>query len=76
MKKIINIAIDGPGGAGKSTISRTVAKRLDILYVDTGSLYRTIGLFVKMKNVDPKNADAVSAILPEISIEVKYENGA
>ena len=76
MKKIINIAIDGPGGAGKSTISRTVAKKLDILYVDTGSLYRTIGLFVKMKNVDPKNADAVTAILPEISIEVKYENGA
>lgn len=76
MKKIINIAIDGPGGAGKSTISKTVAKKLDILYVDTGSLYRTIGLFVKSKGIDPKDADAVSAILPEISIEVKYENGA
>lgn len=76
MKKIINIAIDGPGGAGKSTISKAVAKKLDILYVDTGSLYRTIGLFVKSKNVDPKNAEAVTAILPEISIEVKYENGA
>ena len=76
MKKIINIAIDGPGGAGKSTISKTVAKKLDILYVDTGSLYRTIGLFVKSKGVDPKNANAVADILPEISIEVKYENGA
>ena len=76
MKKIINIAIDGPGGAGKSTISKAVAKKLDILYVDTGSLYRTIGLFVKSKGVDPKNAEAVTAILPEISIEVKYENGA
>lgn len=76
MNKIINIAIDGPGGAGKSTISKTLAKKLDILYVDTGSLYRTIGLFVKMKEIDPKNADAVSAILPEISIDVKYENGA
>ena len=76
MEKIINIAIDGPGGAGKSTISKTVAKRLDILYVDTGSLYRTIGLFVKLKGVDPKDADAVAAILPEISIEVKYENGS
>ena len=76
MKKIINIAIDGPGGAGKSTISKTLAKKLDILYVDTGSLYRTIGLFVKMKDVNPKDADAVTAILPEISIEVKYENGA
>ena len=76
MKKIINIAIDGPGGAGKSTISKTVAKKLDILYVDTGSLYRTIGLFVKSKGIDPKDAEAVTAILPEISIEVKYENGA
>ena len=76
MEKIINIAIDGPGGAGKSTISKTVAKKLDILYVDTGSLYRTIGLFVKSKGVDPKNAKAVADILPEISIEVKYENGA
>ena len=76
MEKIINIAIDGPGGAGKSTISKTVAKKLDILYVDTGSLYRTIGLFVKLKGVNPKDASAVAAILPEISIEVKYENGA
>ncbi len=76
MNKIINIAIDGPGGAGKSTISKAVAKKLDILYVDTGSLYRTIGLFVKLKNVDPKDEKAVTAILPEISIEVKYENGA
>jgi cytidylate kinase len=76
MNKIINIAIDGPGGAGKSTISKAVAKKLDILYVDTGSLYRTIGLFVKSKNVDPQDAEAITAILPEISIEVKYENGA
>ena len=76
MEKIINIAIDGPGGAGKSTISKAVAKALDILYVDTGSLYRTIGLFVKSKNIDPKDAEGVSSILSEISIEVKYENGA
>ena len=76
MKKIINIAIDGPGGAGKSTISKAVAKKLDILYVDTGALYRTIGLFVKVKNVDSKDAEGVTALLPEISIEVKYENGA
>ena len=48
-EKIINIAIDGPGGAGKSTISKAIAKKLDILYVDTGALYRTVGLFVKSK---------------------------
>ena len=76
MKKIINIAIDGPGGAGKSTISRAVAKKLDIIYVDTGALYRTIGLFVKSKGIDPKDELGVSSILPEISIEMKYENGA
>ena len=74
MKKIINVAIDGPGGAGKSTISKAVAKKLDILYVDTGALYRTIGLYVKSKNVNSKDAEEVTALLPEISLEVKYEN--
>ena len=74
--KHINIAIDGPGGAGKSTTAKAVAKKLDILYVDTGALYRTIGLYVRSKNVDPKDAEGVSALLPEINLEVKYENGA
>ena len=74
--KHINIAIDGPGGAGKSTAAKAVAKKLDILYVDTGALYRTIGLYVRSKNVDPKDAEGVSALLPEIDLEVKYENGA
>ena len=74
--KHINVAIDGPGGAGKSTAAKAVAKKLDILYVDTGALYRTIGLYVRSKNVDPKDAEGVSALLPEIDLEVKYENGA
>ncbi len=73
---MIRIAIDGPGGAGKSTVAKAVAKRLDILYVDTGALYRTVGLYVRSKNVDPKDAEGVGALLPEIKIEVKYENGA
>lgn len=73
---MIRIAIDGPGGAGKSTVAKAVAKKLDILYVDTGALYRTIGLYVRSKEVDPKDAEAVGALLPEINIEVKYENGA
>ena len=73
---MIQIAIDGPGGAGKSTVAKAVAKKLDILYVDTGALYRTIGLYVRSKEVDPKDAEAVGALLPEISLEVKYENGA
>ena len=71
----MKIAIDGPGGAGKSTIAKAVAKQLGIIYVDTGALYRTIGLYVKSKNVDPKDAEGVSALLGEIDIEVRYENG-
>ncbi len=73
---MFHIAIDGPGGAGKSTIAKAVAKKLDILYVDTGALYRTVGLFVKQNSVDPKDAEGVGALLPKLSIEVKYENGA
>lgn len=73
---MIRIAIDGPGGAGKSTVAKAVAKKLDILYVDTGALYRTVGLYVRSKDVDPKDAESVGALLPEIKLEVKYENGA
>ncbi|MBQ8345115.1 MAG: (d)CMP kinase [Clostridia bacterium] len=73
---MIRIAIDGPGGAGKSTIAKAVAKRLDILYVDTGALYRTVGLFIRRLNIDPKDAPAVTAALPSLTIEVRYENGA
>ena len=73
---MFHIAIDGPGGAGKSSIAKAVAKKLDILYVDTGALYRTVGLYVKRWGVDPKDREEVAALLPSISIEVKYENGA
>ncbi len=72
---MIHIAIDGPGGAGKSTVSRAVAARLGIVYVDTGALYRTIGLFVKRAGVDPSDRASVSALLPQIQIEIKYVDG-
>ena len=72
---MFQIAIDGPGGAGKSTIAKEVAKRLGIVYVDTGALYRTVGLYVSEQGVDPHNAEAVAALLPNIHIEVRYENG-
>ena len=71
---MIRIAIDGPSGAGKSTVAKAVAARLGIIYVDTGALYRTIGYYVKSKGVNPKDSLAVTALLPEISIKVKYEN--
>jgi cytidylate kinase len=73
---MIKIALDGPSGAGKSTVAKAIAKKLSIVYVDTGALYRTVGYYVRQKNVDPKNAEAVAALLPDISVEVKYENGA
>lgn len=72
---MLRIAIDGPGGAGKSTIAKALAKRLDIVYVDTGALYRTVGLFADINSVDPNDADGVAALLPSLSLELAYENG-
>ena len=66
------IAIDGPAGAGKSTIARKVAAELTIIYVDTGAMYRAIGAYAICKGVDTKNASAVAALLPEISLELTY----
>ena len=73
---MIQIAIDGPGGAGKSTISKAVAAKLGIVYVDTGALYRTVGYYVRSKEVDPHDREGVGALLGEISIEVRYVDGA
>ena len=72
---MIKIALDGPSGAGKSTVAKALAKKLGIVYVDTGALYRTVGYFVRQNNADPKNAEAVTSLLPRINIEVKYEDG-
>ena len=72
----MKIAIDGPGGAGKSTVSKAIAARLGIVYVDTGALYRTVGYYVRQKNADPKSAEQVTPLLDGISIEVKYIDGA
>lgn len=71
-KKIFSVAIDGPSGAGKSTLAKAVAAKLDILYVDTGAIYRTIGCYVKEKGVHPRDNEAVIALLPEIHIEMRY----
>ena len=66
------IAIDGPAGAGKSTIARKVAAELSIIYVDTGAMYRAIGAYAIRKGMDTKDAPAVAALLPEISLELTY----
>ncbi len=71
----INIAIDGPAGAGKSTVARTAAERLGFIYVDTGALYRTVGLYSIRKGLDTKNAESVESTLRDIDIKLAFENG-
>ncbi len=71
----MKIALDGPSGAGKSSLARAIAARLHIVYVDTGALYRSIGLYTRRAGVDPKDAAAVTALLPEICLEMSFENG-
>ena len=73
---MIRIAIDGPSGAGKSSIAKAVAARLGIVYVDTGALYRTVGYYVRGKGIARTDAEGTVACLPDIKIEVRYENGA
>ncbi|MBE6581311.1 MAG: (d)CMP kinase [Ruminococcaceae bacterium] len=73
---MIQIAIDGPSGAGKSSIAKAVAARLGIVYVDTGALYRTIGYYVRSKGFARDDIAGIISCLPDIAIEVRYENGA
>jgi cytidylate kinase len=76
MKKFRNIAIDGPAGAGKSTIAKEIAQRLGIIYLDTGAMYRAVGLHVLNSGGDPKDAETVLRLLPDARVEVVYEDGA
>ena len=73
MEKRISIAIDGPAGAGKSTIARQLAADLGYRYVDTGAIYRTIGLYVQRRGIDPKDTAAVLAALPDIRIGMDHD---
>ena len=72
---MVRIAIDGPGGAGKSSVAKAVAKRLGIIYVDTGALYRNIGLFMIRSGVDPKDSVSVVSMLDKFTLELKFESG-
>lgn len=72
-KKQYAVAIDGPSGAGKSTLARAAAERMGILYVDTGAIYRTIGLYVQRRGIDPKDTAAVLAALPDIRIGMDHD---
>ncbi len=72
---MISIAIDGPAGAGKSTISRLAAKKLGYIYVDTGALYRAVGLKFSLLGYDASLDCDVSAILSETSVDIRFVNG-
>ena len=72
---MISVAIDGPAGAGKSTIARAAAEKLGFIYVDTGALYRAIGLNCIKNNVDINDPAKVAAILPDTEIRVVFFNG-
>lgn len=72
---MINIAIDGPAGAGKSTIARQVAAQKGYIYVDTGAMYRAMALFLLRNGIDPEDSEAVSAKCLEADITIEYRNG-
>lgn len=70
----VAIALDGPAGAGKSSIAKKAAKALDYIYVDTGALYRTIGLAASRKNVEPKPSKEVEELLDKINVDLTFNN--
>lgn len=72
----MNIAIDGPAGAGKSSIAKLVAKKLEFVYIDTGAMYRAMALYFIKNGIDTKEEAEVSAHCDEISITITYENGS
>ena len=69
----ITVAIDGPSGAGKSTIARAAARRFGLIYVDTGAIYRTVGLAGERAGIDCADAAAVQTLLPGLKIELVYD---
>ena len=73
MAKTYSIAIDGPAGAGKSTIAKALAKELGFRYVDTGAIYRTVAYFLDLLGVSPKDVDGVERYIDELTVEITYD---
>ena len=73
MAKTISIAIDGPAGAGKSTIAKRLAKELGYYYVDTGAIYRTVAYFMDLLGIAPKDVDGVTRYIDELTVEIEYD---
>ena len=74
MSKTYSIAIDGPAGAGKSTIARRLAKELGYYYVDTGAIYRTVAYFMDLLGVSPKDVDGIERYIDELTIGIEYDD--
>ena len=74
MGKTYSIAIDGPAGAGKSTMARALAKELGYYYVDTGAIYRTVAYFLDLLGISPKDTDGVERYLDELTIDIMYDD--
>ena len=72
MGKFVSVAIDGPAGAGKSTMAKRVAKELGYLYVDTGAIYRTVGYHMWLMGIGPKDADGIRRCLDDVNIEIRH----
>ena len=77
MEKLFSVAIDGPSGAGKSSIAKAIAEKFGFIYVDTGAIYRTVGLYAQQAGLDSKDTAGIIASLPNIRIDIGYdENGS
>ena len=72
---MFNIAIDGPAGAGKSTIAKEIAKKINFVYVDTGAMFRSMALYLLNNNIDPENEELVSSSCPDMDITITYVDG-
>ncbi|CBK74546.1 cytidylate kinase [Butyrivibrio fibrisolvens 16/4] len=72
----MNVAIDGPAGAGKSTIAKAIAKKLGYVYVDTGAMYRAMALYFLRSNISKDDEATISSVVDDISVSIKYEDGA
>ena len=68
-----SVAVDGPAGAGKSTIAKRLAKELGFYYVDTGAIYRTLGYFMDLVGIGPKDIDGITRLIDEVVIEIEYD---
>ena len=75
MERVINIAIDGPAGAGKSTIAKTLAKKLEFVYVDTGAMYRAMGLYFLRNGIQSNETEKIEAACDKIDVAIEYVDG-